>query len=60
MTDRIDLDDPLIIMVSQPEFDEIAAAYAHIGGEVGDMGDGIKLIEVQHNVVARFRISRPQ
>jgi hypothetical protein len=47
-------------MVSQPEFDEIAAAYAHIGGEVGDMGDGIKLIEVQHNVVARFRISRPQ
>jgi hypothetical protein len=58
--DRIDTDDPLILAVTQQEFDALKNAYVPLAASFVDAGDGIMLIEIQHNVVAPFRIARVQ
>lgn len=56
---RLDSQDPLILSVSAPELADIMTAFLPLRGTLEDVGDGIQLLVVEQQTVARFRVTRP-
>ena len=53
-------DDPLIVGVTQEEFNTLTEAYKACGATLDDVGDDNWLVMVDNWTIARFRVERKQ